>query len=141
MTSILVPIDGLQDNARLVARVVELCRQGPTEVHLLSVQTAFNAHVAMFFAAAELRAFHDEDARRELAPVERLLDEAGVPFTSHVQVGRHADTISRVAQELRCRHILMQERPANPLSRLVMGSLADQVQHLVAGTSTACDVI
>ena len=141
MDNILVPIDGLQDAGRIAARLSALQRQGAIRVHLLSVQPPFNSHVAKYFGAVELRRFHDEDARRELEPLQRLLREAGIAFTSRVEVGHYADTVSRVARELRCRHILMQDQPANLLSRLVLGSLASQVQHLMANTETACDVI
>lgn len=141
MTGILVPIDGLQDHTRLAARVTDLYRRAPAAVHLLSIQPPFNQHVAGFFSSQAIRDFHREEGMRELTPIQRLLRDAGVPSLCHVEVGRHADTISRMARALGCQHIVMRGDAHNMMSRIVLGSLVSQVQHLLAGVDTVCELV
>jgi hypothetical protein len=138
---ILVPIDGFEDAALLVARLGDLRSRQPIEVHLLNVQPRFPGHVAMFFSAAEIRRFHHEDAMRELAAARDLLARAAIPFTCHIEIGNFADIVAALAAELRCRHILMHEAAKGVLSGMVLGVLASQVKGLVAGSNTLCEVI
>lgn len=141
MKNVLVPVAGFQDAERLAARVVAAYRQEPAEIHLLNVQPAFPGHVAMFFSGSELRRLHCEDGMRELAAARRLLEQAGVPFTCHIEVGDQADAIARFAREKRCRHIIMQDGAKGVLSHVVLGSLVNQVKRLIAGSNALCEVI
>jgi hypothetical protein len=69
---------------------------------------------------------------RVLERATRLLDEAHVPYETHVLVGKPAETIVRFAEDHPGAELLLD--PASPglLTRLGIGSIASQVRHLMA---------
>jgi len=141
MTRVLVPIRALQYTDRVIARVIELYRQAPVEVHLLNVQPPLPGHVAMFFSADEIRAFHCDDAREELHAARTTLIEAGIPFTCHVEVGDYVAAIAAFASEHRCRHVVLQDDRAGGLARFILGSAASRVRQLIDGSSALCELV
>jgi nucleotide-binding universal stress UspA family protein len=121
--------------------VTQLHRREPVRIHLLSVQTPFTGHVRMFFDDAAIRAFHLEDGEVEVAPVKQALDRAGVPCETHIQVGFSAATIADFAREHRCRQIVMGPPRKGLVSQLLLGSLTEQVAHLMQSNGQACEVV
>jgi hypothetical protein len=83
----------------------------PIVVDLLSVQPPFDGHVRLFFSEQEIRAFHDEDAERELAPVHRASQ------------------------------IVLGPPRGRGLSEMVLGSLTRQIEHLMESTGSRCEVL
>jgi nucleotide-binding universal stress UspA family protein len=130
MINIVVPVGDGRDVAWQIEQVIGLQRELRARVHLLSVQAPLPRHVSRFFNGGELRAFHEENGLRVLAPVARSLDAAGIPHQAHVLVGLQAETIVRFAKEYDCRRIVMQESSESWLSALGLGSISSQVRHL-----------
>jgi len=143
MKSLLIPVTR-GDDAHVRAAVAEAVRVAAvdpaTQVHLLSVQPRVTAHVAMFFGRSELSDLHEKAGREDLAPAEALLRAAGIRCTSHVRVGRSAETIAATARELQCGRVLFGDGHEAQRKRVLFGSLAEQVRHLLGG-SAGCEVI
>jgi nucleotide-binding universal stress UspA family protein len=59
-----------------------------------------------------------------------MLDHAGVPYTTHVEVGRKAPIIAQTARRLRCDHIVMGTARKNSLTRMLEASVTNQVLEL-----------
>jgi len=130
MINVVVPVCEGRDTAWLVEQVVGLHRETQARVHLLNVQPPLPKHVSRFFNGGQLRAFHEENGMRVLAPVARCLDAAGVPHKVHVMVGLQAETIVRFAKEYSCRRIVIEESTESWMSALGLGSISSQVRHL-----------
>ena len=140
---LLIPMqpDAPRKVAAAIDTAIKLFDQHGAEVHLLSVQPRISGHVAMCFGPGELRQIHEQAARDEMEAARTVFDAARVPYTCRVVVGRRAESIAEVAQELRCDRILLgaQTRPA--VSERLFGSLAQQLRHLLDGTAAGCEVI
>lgn len=134
MRKVLVPISTLSraQMQSALTDVISLYRQGPVQVHLLSIQIPVSRHVSDFFGSSELRAIHLESGMEELAPAKAALDAAGVPYTAHVHVGRSADTIVRVVREVGCDRIVMGQAEQAGFSEKLFGTLANQVRNLLS---------
>lgn len=144
MKKVLIPVDA-SNAARTTASVAEAVRLYAREqvtIHLLSVQIAVSSHVGMFFAPGELDQLQLSAGAEDLAPFKAQLDEAGVPYTASVSIGRTAETIARVAREMGCDRILMGQDGSGNLAGKMFGSLAQQVRLIVSGSgSPNCQVI
>jgi nucleotide-binding universal stress UspA family protein len=132
MNEIVVPIVSTTDAAWAAREAVSLRRSDPSaRIHLLNVQRPLPKHVSQFFNRNDLRDFHHENGMRALEPAMRILDEAGVPHEVHVLVGHPAETIVRFAEDVGCRHIVVDAPSTGVLSMLGLGSVGSQVQHLM----------
>lgn len=143
MKKVLVPLNIHTSAAQMqnaVAEAIAIYRAQPVQVHLLSVQAPVSRHVSGFFASGELRQIHLESGMEELAPARSALDAAGVPYEVHVHVGRSAETIVRVAQELGCDRILMGRTDETGFAEKLFGTVANQVRQLL-GVTGNCQVI
>jgi nucleotide-binding universal stress UspA family protein len=141
MRKLLLPIDESPDRMRAsVAEAIKIVAKEPVALHLLSVQPRVSGHVSMFFGDSELHQIQHTAGVEDLAPVQALLDAAGVPYTSSVMVGRRAETIARAARELGCDRILMgADGDGGGFGGKLFGSLAQQVRQIVSGGG--CQVI
>ena len=141
--NILAPVRADRNTAWAANFLIGLSRREPIRVHLLSVQppvTGF-VHVKIFFDPAEIRAFYDEQAEREFAPMRRALDAAGVPYETHTVVGYDAEQIAKFAQGLQCRQIVMGPMKGLGLSEMILGSLSHQVERLMRLAGRPCEVL
>lgn len=141
MRNVLVPVNGSKDAQWAVSRVIEMYREEPVRIHLLDVQPPLSQHVTRFIGGNEVRRFHEEEGLRELQPAMDMLNGAGIPFQYHVKVGRRAETIVSFAADKRCSQIVMGEQQTGFLSHFGLGSVANQVRHLIGGASIGCEVI
>jgi nucleotide-binding universal stress UspA family protein len=138
MKSILIAVTDDESRTRsAVAETMRLLAGKPARVHLVNVQPKVNGHVAMYFGREELQAIQEKAGREALRPAQALLDIAGVGYTSRIEIGRSAETIARLAQELHCMRVVFGSS-AGTLN--VFGNLAQQVRHLLDGTG-GCEVI
>jgi len=138
---IVFPVRPDRDTDWAVSCLQRMQQREPIVVDLLSVQPPFDGHVRLFFSDEEVRAFHDEDAERELAPVRRKLDAAGIPYHSYVVVGCGAKAIAKFAQEHRASQIVLGPPRGRGLSEMVLGSLTRQIEHLMESAGTRCEVL
>ena len=143
MKQILLPLDPSNPgaNAQALAEAVRLHAAAPLRVHLLNVQYPVTSHVAMFFAAEELHRLQESTGAELVGPAQAMLALHGVPCSTHVRVGRSAETIAQAARELGCDSIVMGQAPGMAsLAGKVFGTLAQQVRQLVE-PSGRCQVI
>ena len=137
MNEIVVPICDTADAPWAATQAIARYRQEPVRIHLVNVQRPLPKHVSQFFNRNDLRAFHDEAGMRVLERAQRMLDEAGVPHEDHVLVGHPAETIVHFAQDRRCDQVVVDAPSRGMLSLLGLGSIASQVQHLMAAHAAA----
>jgi nucleotide-binding universal stress UspA family protein len=136
MKHVLIPVDPAHpDRTRsAIEQVVRLGQEEPVTVRLLRVQPRVSGHVAMFFGTQELRDLQLGAGAEELEFAQRLLDHAGVPYTSIVRVGRRAETIIAVARECGCDRIVFGDERAGLAGRM-FGSLAQQVRQILGSAA------
>ena len=133
MINVLLPVDGSPNSLHAVRHVMrEFSKNRALQVHLLNVQAPFSRHIAKFASRKNLAGFHHDEAEKALAPVRRLLDDAGVPYTSHAEVGRKAEVITETAARLQCDHIVMSTARKNSLTRMLEASVTNRVLELTA---------
>jgi nucleotide-binding universal stress UspA family protein len=131
MQKILVPVRGSPNCEVVIQHVVrEFMKNSTMEVHLLNVQPPFRSDVARFVRKRERDGFHQEQAEIALRGCREKLDRFGVPYTVHVEVGDSAQCITRMAERLRCDHILLATARKNTLTRLVEDSVTNRVLEL-----------
>lgn len=133
MRQVLLPIDACNEarTRSAIAEVVRLYRQEALHVRLLRVQPRLNSHVAMFFGRRELHELQQQAGSEELELAQRMLEAAGVPYTSTVRVGRSAETIATAARDFGSDRIVIGDAGSGLAGR-VFGTLAQQVRQLVS---------
>jgi nucleotide-binding universal stress UspA family protein len=111
--------------------VVNLFLKNPAlEVHVLNVQPAFSRYIARFVSRKNIRDYHREQSNTALAPVRRVLDQFGVPYSVHIEVGKKAEIIANEARRLRCGQIVMSTARKNSLTRMIEDSTTNRVLEL-----------
>jgi nucleotide-binding universal stress UspA family protein len=132
---ILVPMTVHSETAQVRAALesaIGIYRQESARIHLLNVQPPLSRYAARFFDGEELARLQEDVAREELAPACATLDAAGIPYWTHVEVGRSAETIVKFARLFYCDRILM-GIPAEPgYAEKLFGTLDSQVRHLMS---------
>jgi YjbE family integral membrane protein len=128
MQRILVPVDG-SPNSQYAARHVvnEFMKDSALEVHLLNVQPAFSRHIANFVSRNNRAEYHRAQGEKALRPVKRLLENHGVPYAEHLEVGDKAALIPQAARRLRCDRIVMSTARKNSLTRMLEDSTTNRV--------------
>jgi nucleotide-binding universal stress UspA family protein len=131
---ILVPMTVHSEAAQVrtaLDTAIEIHRREGARIHLLNVQPPLTRYAARFFNAEELVRLQEDTAREELAPACAALDAAGIPYWTHVDVGRSAETIVKFARLYYCDRILM-AGPSEPgYAEKLFGTLESQVRHLM----------
>lgn len=128
MLSVLVPTDGSPSSLCGVRQVVrEWAADSRLAVHLLNVQLPFSRYIGRFVARSQQAEFHQEMSVKALAQARRILDDAGVDYSAHAEVGAKAETIVAAARRLGCGRILMGTARKGTLLRWALGSVTNQV--------------
>jgi YjbE family integral membrane protein len=136
---ILVPVNGSSNALFAVRHVVnEFRRHADMEIHLFNVQPFFSRYVARFVARKNRDNWHQEQAEKALAPCMQLLDQHGVPYSTHIEKGVSAEVIVAAAKRLACDLIVMSTARKNSLTRMMEASVTNQVLEL---TSVPVEVI
>ncbi len=129
---ILVPVDGSERCNRAVKYVVSLCQElGPADVHLVNVEPAPVGWQTHDMARETIQAHAKELGMEATAGARALLDEAGLKYELHLEMGDIADTIARVAKEAGCDSIVMGTHGRTAVGKLILGSIATDVLRLV----------
>lgn len=76
--------------------VIDRIKEGrKIEIHLLNVQLPIiSGNVRMLVSKERIDNHYQEQGIEALRSVRTMLDEAGVPYTSHIGVGHSAETIT-----------------------------------------------
>ena len=130
---ILVPVDGTLPSHRAVKHAVSLAA-GCFDSHVILL----NVQNRTTLGLSEIGAEEPPDELRQAQLVsERVFHtdvatcrEAGVSCETTAEVGPVAETIARVARELKADQIVMGTRGLNSLSGLLMGSVTTRTVHL-----------
>jgi nucleotide-binding universal stress UspA family protein len=131
MMKILIPVDGSDNSLKAVRHAIQrFLGNGATEIHLLHVRAPLTQHAARFISRRNRAAWHREEAEKALQSARELLQQHGVPFAAHVELGERAATIDRVAQRLRVNQIVMGTARKNSLTRLLEDSVTAKVLAL-----------
>jgi nucleotide-binding universal stress UspA family protein len=108
MRKILVPVDGSDLSDAAVRAVVAQARREPiAAIHLLNVQPKPSRYLGRFVSRAAWRDMQREQAEKALVEARRILDNAGLPYDVHVEVGKTPAAIARTADALRVHEIVM----------------------------------
>jgi YjbE family integral membrane protein len=139
MQKILLPVDGTRNSEFAVRHVIAaFLKNSAMEVHLLNVQAPFSQHVSQFVRKRTRDAYHTEEAEKALAPARALLQNHGVPYSSHIKVGERGRVIVEEAKRLRCDQIVMSAARKNSITRMIQDSTTNRVLEL---TSVPVEVI
>ena len=138
MPSLLVPVDRSDNSLRAVEVACRQIAHGkPMEVLLLNVQAPNHSAVVRKYLKQELiDKFYQEEGETALQPARAKLDDAGIAYASHVEVGDVAQTIARYVREQHCEQVILGTRGLGSggiaaISGLLLGSIATKVLHLV----------
>ena len=139
MQKILIPVDSSRNCQFAVKHVIkQFMNNTALEIHLINVQPPFSRYVARFISAKTLRDHHRDEAEKALSPIRQMLDNFGIPYSAHVEVGDKAKSITGTARRLSCDQIVMSTARKNSLTRWVENSVTNQVLEL---TSAPVEVI
>ena len=138
MPCVLIPVDGSDNSMRAVHAACQQVAYGqPVTVHLLNVQPPINSRLVSNHLSQDLiDKFQQELGETALESASARLHEAGVGYTSHVEVGDVAQTIARYVRDLHCDQVIMGTRglgsgAVGAISGLLLGSIATKLLHLV----------
>ena len=130
MKAVLVPIDGSECSLQAVRYLISARADGQRPiVHLLNVQPAMTGDVSQFVARSDIDDYRGEQGEQALRGARTLLDEAGVAYQVHTDVGHAADCIVRRSEALACDHIVMGTHGRTALAELLVGSTTLRVLH------------
>ena len=139
MLKVLIPVDGSRNCQFAVKHVIrQFMNNTAMEIHLLNVQAPVSLYAARFLSRKTLHDFHHDEAEKALAPIRKMLDGFGIPYSAHTAVGDRAQCITDAARRLRCDQIVMSTARKNSLTRLVENSVTNKVIEL---TSVPVEVI
>jgi len=131
MKRVLVPVDGSERAEAAVREVMRQAQAGAMEIDLINVQPRiFPEETLIGLPPEKIDTYYYEQGTKALASSEKLLRDAGVPFTSHRAVGPIAETIVAKAGELGCDGIVMSTRGHGKIAGMLLGSVSTKVLHL-----------
>lgn len=131
---ILVPVDGSHPANRAVAYAAGLVAgREDANIVLVNVQNTETLDVSDFTAVMTRRADKEAAAlasRKALRKAIEICRKAGVAYETHAEFGPVAETINRLARQLRADQVVMGTRGLSGLRRLLLGSVAAKVARL-----------
>jgi len=132
MHLILIAVDGSEPSLRAVRHAISTILEGlSAEIHVLNVQPViillgeFPVPDYVLIEKAQ-----KEQAQAILKSACSLLDEAGLKYTKHYEIGVVSQVIVDYAKKHSCDSILMGTRGMGSFGSWVLGSISNQVVHL-----------
>lgn len=124
-TRVLLATDGSPDAALAANSAIELCERTGSELHVVHV----GEYVPTFFAYTEEEpAELQRNAERLLEEqVERIRAAGGRVTESHLRLGRPAEQIVALSEELDIGVVVLGSRGQTALRRAVLGSVSEAV--------------
>ena len=126
---VLLAVDGSKFTKKALAFLAtHETLMGPgAELVVLNVQPAVSPRVKTMLGAATVRAWHQEEAEKVLAPIERFLKRHKMSFKTAAVVGSPSAEILRAAKREKAHLIVMGTHGQGLLSRALIGSVAQRV--------------
>ena len=126
---ILLAVDGSKFTKKALAFLVthETLAGPDAEVVVLNVQPAVSARVKKLAGAATVHAWHQDEAQKVLAPIERFLKRHKLSFRASWVVGSAAAEIVRAAKREKVHMLVMGTHGHGLLGRALLGSVAQRV--------------
>jgi len=117
---VLVIASSSQD-ARATARLVaSIHAREPVRVHLAGVQGRPSGYAGRFLKSIALRQVLEGLATESMAGLCRELDDLGVPYKTHVEIGPWSRCIERLARELGCGQVILGEGKRHALRHALL---------------------
>lgn len=134
MSKILIPLDGSEVAARVVAVVVRRADwyKTPPAIHLLNVQRPVHRDVGQFVNHDELQKYHREEGLKALAEARAALIRAGLAPELHVLLDdQPAAAIAHFAREHAFDEVYLGNHEHGVLSSILLDSVAaDLIRRL-----------
>ncbi len=131
MRKVLIPVDGSASALNAVRHVSNrYVQEGDLEVHLLHVNKPLPKAVGSYLSRNNLDSYYRDQAVMSLEPAAELLNRFGVTVYKHVARGEKAETIHQQAQQLGVDEIVMGTSRKNAFTRMVQGSVTNQVMSI-----------
>ena len=134
MLKVLLPVDGSESAARATQKLIETFgwyKQQP-RIDLLAVHLPVHRFPNMGLAVSDemIERYYAEECEDMLAVSKKILDAAGVNYTTHKAVGTIAESIIEHAKKMDSTMIYMGTRGMTALSNMLLGSTTTRVLHL-----------
>ena len=128
---ILFAADGSKHTKKALGFLVthEALTSDDAEVVVVNVQAPVPTRVKAMLGASAVASYHEDEARKVLAPIQKFLSRKGVPTRVHWCTGKPGQEIVRVAKKEGADMIVMGTHGHGILGRAVMGSVATDVVH------------
>jgi nucleotide-binding universal stress UspA family protein len=125
---ILLAVDGSECTRKAVAFIAthEAMLEGG-ELVVVHVQPPLPPRVEGFVGHQTVQQYHEDEARKVLAPVEEFIRRHNISFRTRWLVGRPAQEIVRLAGEEHANFIVMGTHGHGLLGRALLGSVAQGV--------------
>lgn len=131
--NILIPVDGSVPGNRAVEQVIASAKalKEPPHIYLLNVQWRLaSGNVKLFISQDTINDYYREQGMAALAAARAMLDEAGLAYSYHIDVGTPAEAIVQAAREHQIDQIVISAHGEGTLSNMLLGSVASKVAHL-----------
>jgi nucleotide-binding universal stress UspA family protein len=131
---IVVPVDGSAPANRAVAHALSLVAGRPDgEIILVNVQNAQTLDISDISAVMTVEPDRRVAVRQSRSALRRavaLCRKAQGKFVTRAEIGSPAETVDRIAREVRANQIIMGTRGLGSLGNLLLGSVAARVVKL-----------
>jgi nucleotide-binding universal stress UspA family protein len=131
---ILLAVDGSEASARAAAKVAETIGwyKDTPHIDVLTVHLPVPkfGHMGSVVTHEMVERHYAEESEAALSPSRKVLDAAGVEYTTHRAVGPIAETIVDQAKSLGADQVVMGTRGMSAISNVVLGSIATKVLHV-----------
>lgn len=131
MKSILIPVDGSEHAQRAVKHAISMASsRAGVDIHIITVVPTLAPPLELPLYEAALNEPPELGAKAILNRACKLLDETGLKYSRHFEVGPVAKTIVDYAKKHDCDNIIMGTRGMRPFGTWVLGSTSNEVIHL-----------
>ena len=134
MVKVLLPVDGSPSAVRATQKLIETLGwyKASPAIDLLAVHLPVPRvpNMGNFVSKEMLQQYYDDECQAMLAPSRKLLDAAGVAYTTHQVIGPIAESIAEQAAKLGSGMICMGTRGMSALANMALGSVTTRVLHL-----------
>lgn len=130
---LLVAVDGSEHALHALQYAIRLAREnGPVSIHLVTAheEPAVYGEIAIYVTIEKMMQLQRQEADLILEFAEKVLKEAGIPYTREILIGNIPTVICQCADAHHCHGIVLGSRGMTALGNIVIGSVASRVAHL-----------